>query len=73
MWSNTSWRSTKYPPLAHIGISSIGVMPSTMLCSPTLMQWNVPGGGTTIMDAPASDRSNRSMISGSGASVSTSA
>ncbi|WP_433540826.1 hypothetical protein ACQP10_02960 [Streptosporangium sandarakinum] len=73
MWSKTSCRSTKYPPFTHSGIRLTGVIPPTSPRSPSSTQWKVSDGGTTIIEAPAPEAAKRSMISGSGASVSTSA
>ena len=73
MWSKISWRSTKYPPFSHSGISLTAVIEPTIPPSSISTQWNDDCGGTTIIEAPASEFSNRSIISASGASVSTSA
>lgn len=54
-------------------MSLTAVMPPTRPSSPRSTQWNEDCGGTTIIDAPASRRAKESIISGSGASVSTSA
>jgi hypothetical protein len=49
------------------------VICSTRPPSATSTQWKVPGGGTTISEPPAADPASLSIMSGRGASLSTSA